>query len=143
MDLVNGQLHCVVVTPEQTVYASDASFVTVTLFDGELGIAPGHAPLIGRLGFGELRVTHPGESSSQVDHYYVEGGFVEVSTNVVTVLTGFAVKRADLNSADAQKKIDAAKSGTIADKGARDLALQQGKSRLRMAGQNVGHSSTH
>ena len=44
------------------------------LFDGEIGIAPGHTPMVGRLGCGELRIRREGHT----DHYYVEGGFVEV-----------------------------------------------------------------
>ncbi len=48
-------LQCIVVTPERTVFDQPAEFVALTLFDGEIGIAPGHAPLIGRLGCGEMR----------------------------------------------------------------------------------------
>ena len=43
-------------TPEQTVRDAEADFVALTLFDGEIGIAPGHTPLIGRLGYGEMRM---------------------------------------------------------------------------------------
>ena len=44
------------VTPERTVRETPADFVALTLFDGEIGIAPGHTPLIGRLGYGEMRI---------------------------------------------------------------------------------------
>jgi F-type H+-transporting ATPase subunit epsilon len=82
-----SELHCTVVTPDRTVMDGSADFVALTLLDGEIGIAPGHTPLIGRLGYGEMRVTHGGE----VARYYVEGGFVEVLGNEVSVLTGRAV----------------------------------------------------
>ena len=49
---------CVVVTPEATVLDTPADFVALPLFDGECGVAPGHAPMIGRLGYGELRIGH-------------------------------------------------------------------------------------
>ena len=77
-----AELTCIVVTPEQTVRETPADFVAVTLFDGEIGIGPGHTPLIGRLGYGEMRIRH----GSQVERFYVEGGFVEVVDNVVSLL---------------------------------------------------------
>ena len=46
-------LHCVVVTPERAVVDETADFVVLPMLDGELGVLPGRAPLIGRLGFGE------------------------------------------------------------------------------------------
>ena len=57
-DYHHGRTQCIVVTPEQTVRETPADFVAVTLFDGEIGIGPGHTPLIGRLGYGEMRIRH-------------------------------------------------------------------------------------
>ncbi len=76
-------LHCIIVTPERTVRDCEAQFVALPLYDGEIGIALGHTPLVGRLGAGEMRIT--GESG--VGRFYVEGGFVEVAGDVVSVLT--------------------------------------------------------
>ena len=53
-------LQCVVVTPEATVIDTPAEFVALPLYDGEVGIAPGRSPLIGRLGYGELRIRQSG-----------------------------------------------------------------------------------
>ena len=53
-------MQCIVVTPERTLYDQPAEFVALTLFDGEIGIAPGHTPMIGRLGFGEMRIRREG-----------------------------------------------------------------------------------
>ena len=80
-------LECVIVTPEATVLEHPAQFVVLPLFDGELGVSPHHTPLIGRLGFGELRFTEAG----QTRRYYIDGGFVQVADNVVSVLTPRAV----------------------------------------------------
>ena len=49
-------MQCIVVTPERTIYDQPAQFVALTLYDGEIGVAPGHTPLIGRLGYGEMRI---------------------------------------------------------------------------------------
>ena len=89
---------CVVVTPEKAVLDEAADFVVVPMFDGELGIAHDRQPLIGRLGFGELRIT----TGNQVKRYYVDGGFVQVRGNVVTVLTSKAIPAKDIKIAEAE-----------------------------------------
>jgi F-type H+-transporting ATPase subunit epsilon len=80
-------LRCVIVTPERAVLDEPADFVVVPMADGELGIGHERVPLIGRLGFGELRITR----DKQTTPYYVDGGFVQVRRNVITVLTSKAV----------------------------------------------------
>ena len=57
----NEQLRCVVVTPERAVLDEPADFVALPMYDGELGVLPGRAPLIGRLGCGELRIRRGGQ----------------------------------------------------------------------------------
>jgi F-type H+-transporting ATPase subunit epsilon len=99
-------LQCIVVTPERTVLEQPADFVVVSLFDGEIGIAPRHMPFIGRLGYGEMRVT----SGEVTDRYYIEGGFVETLDDVVTVLTGRAVRSSEIDEAVALEQLDSARS---------------------------------
>lgn len=79
-----SDMQCVVVTPERTEVDLKATSVTVPLFDGELGILKNHSPLVGRLGYGVLRVT---TSDGAQKSFFVEGGFVQVANNVVSVLT--------------------------------------------------------
>ena len=81
------QLQVVVVTPEKTLLDETVDFVALPLYDGELGVLPGRAPLIGRLGYGELRT----KQAESVQRYYVDGGFAQVRDNVVTVLTNRAL----------------------------------------------------
>lgn len=95
---------CTVVTPEQTALDTKAEFVALPLFDGEIGIGPGHSPLIGRLGYGEMRI----KSAGQTLRYYVDGGFVQVEGNVVAVLTNRAVPANRLDPAAAQSQLEAA-----------------------------------
>ena len=94
-------LHCTVVTPERTVCDEAADFVALPLYDGELGVAPRHTPLIGRLGCGELRIT--GEQG--VSRFYVEGGFVEVLGDEVSVLTARAIPARELDPAVAEEQL--------------------------------------
>ncbi|MGL4944564.1 MAG: ATP synthase F1 subunit epsilon [Thermoguttaceae bacterium] len=86
-------MKCLVVTPERTVVDVEASSVTVPLYDGEIGILPGHTPLVGRVGAGELRVKTGSESQS----FYVEGGFVEVLNDTVSLMTVEACPVSQLN----------------------------------------------
>lgn len=98
-------LKCIVVTPERTVVDEVADFIAVPLFDGELGVLPGRAPLIGRLGFGELRT----QAAGKTHRYYVDGGFVQVRDSAVTVLTPRALKVEDINVAQVQRQLDDAR----------------------------------
>jgi F-type H+-transporting ATPase subunit epsilon len=81
------KLQVVVVTPEKTLLDQVVDFVSLPLYDGELGVLPGRAPLIGRLGYGELRT----KQAETVQRYYVDGGFAQIRDNVVTVLTNRAL----------------------------------------------------
>lgn len=125
-------LRCIVVTPERTLYDQPAEFVALTLFDGEMGVAPGHTPMIGRLGYGEMRIRHEGRT----DRYYVDGGFVEMLGNVVSVLTQRAVPAAEIDREVAEEQLRSARlrgARTPEASAARDRAVQQSRAQLRVA----------
>ncbi len=79
-----SQLQVVIVTPESTALDKQVDSVVLPLFDGEKGILANHAPMIGRLGKGKLRIKDGGSEES----YQIDGGFVQVESNVVSILTG-------------------------------------------------------
>jgi F-type H+-transporting ATPase subunit epsilon len=103
------KLQCVVVTPEKTLFDDWVNFVALPLFDGEVGVLPGRTPLIGRLGFGELR-TKTGEV---VQRYFVDGGFVQVRYDVVTVLTNRAIPAQQLDATAAVKELETLSSQRV------------------------------
>lgn len=80
-------IRCVVVTPERTEVDREADFVALPMFDGELGVQPGRAPMIGRLGYGVLRL----QTSAGPLRYFVDGGFAQVESDVVSILTARAI----------------------------------------------------
>src|SRR5262245_3998551 len=80
-------LQVVVVTPERAVLDQSVEFVSLPMFDGELGVLPGRSPLIGRLGIGELRA----KTGEHVTRLFIDGGFAQVRGNSVTVLTQSAL----------------------------------------------------
>jgi len=126
------ELQCIVVTPEKTVLDGEVDFVALTLYDGEIGIAPGRAPMIGRLGFGEMRIT----SGGQTERFYVEGGFVEVLGQAVSVLTNRAVPAEQLDEAAVSEKLATARARpahTPELMTQRDRAVERNRAQLRVA----------
>ena len=125
-------LNCIVVTPEATAVEAQADFVALQLYDGEIGILPGHSPMIGRLGFGELRLKSGGSQQS----YYVDGGFVQVADDVVSVLTSRAVPAEDVDQDSARQQLEHArtmKSNTPELMQIRDRMVDQALAQLRVA----------
>src|SRR3954447_7818816 len=94
-DIPRGQVRCVVVTPEKATVDTTAEIVVLPMFDGELAVQPGRAPLVGRLGAGELRLRG---GAAGLKRFYVDAGFVQVQANTVTVLTAKAVEAAKVTA---------------------------------------------
>jgi F-type H+-transporting ATPase subunit epsilon len=127
------KIQCVVVTPEKTLLDELVDFVSLPLYDGELGVLPGRAPLIGRLGFGELR-TRTGEAPHR---YYVDGGFAQVRHNVVTVLTQRAIPADQLDAAAAARDLESLQDKhvvTDAEYADHEKAVARARGTLRVAG---------
>ena len=97
-------VQCVVVTPERALLDEPADFVAVPLYDGEIGILPGRAPLVGRLGYGELRLRR----GTETKRFYIDGGFVQVRADVVTVLTARAIAAEAIKGEAAREALAAA-----------------------------------
>src|SRR3954451_4957519 len=98
------ELTCTVVTPEQTALETKADFVALPLYDGEICILANHSPLIGRLGYGEMRIKTRGTTL----HYYVDGVVVQVADNVVALLVNRKVQGKSLDPAAAERQLTAA-----------------------------------
>ncbi len=98
METSGKSLKCMVVTPERVVLEATVDFVAVPMFDGELGILADRSPLTGRLGYGEMRATQGGTTQ----RFYVEGGFVQVRSNVVSVITPKAVSVGNIDTTSLQ-----------------------------------------
>ena len=128
----SGTLRCVVVTPETTVLDETADFVALPLYDGELGVAYNHTPLVGRLGYGELRI----RQGSHTRRFYVDGGFAEVADNMVSVLTERAVPAAKLDSKAIESQLEANRhrpANTPELMEIRDRLVAQSRAQLRLS----------
>lgn len=126
------RLQCVVVTPERTLFDQLVDFVALPLYDGELGVLPGRTPLIGRLGFGELRTQDGGVTR----RYFVDGGFAQVRDDVVTILTNRAIPSADVDAAAAETELETAQARTSAseyDQAEKAKAVDRARALVRVA----------
>jgi F-type H+-transporting ATPase subunit epsilon len=103
----SGAVRCVIVTPEQTSLDTQARSVTLPLFDGLRGVAHGHSPFIGRLGAGEVRIVgEQGGPADAVRRLFVEGGFVEVAHDQVTVITQRSIPAEKVDPAAARAEFE-------------------------------------
>ena len=94
-------INCIVVTPAETAVETEASSITLPLFDGDKGVMADHAPMTGRLGNGELRL----EGTDGGSRFYIEGGFVQVLDNTVSILTNRVVAVENLDSSALEQEL--------------------------------------
>ncbi|MBV8676232.1 MAG: ATP synthase F1 subunit epsilon [Planctomycetaceae bacterium] len=131
-----GRIHCVVVTPERTLFDARVEFVALPLYDGELGVLPGRTPLIGRLGFGELRT----RDVTNINRYFIDGGFVQVRDDVVTVLTNRAIPATEIDTAAAATELEQAqarRATTEDEQSEKAKAVARARAQLRVAEHRV------
>lgn len=91
-------IHVDIVSAEGQIFSGEASMVFVPGSQGDLGIAPRHAPLLTTLKAGEVRVQTEG---AEEQSFYVGGGSLEVQPNRITVLADTAARAKDLDEAAA------------------------------------------
>ena len=93
-------IHVDVVSAEAAIFAGNAKFVALPGEAGELGILPGHVPLITRIKPGAVRIE---KEDGDEEFVFVAGGILEVQPNSVTVLADTAIRGHDLDEAKANE----------------------------------------
>ena len=96
--MAESTIHCDIVSAEGEIFSGPAKMVFVPAAQGELGIAPRHAPLLTMIKAGEVRAQTP-EGDEQF--FYVGGGALEVQPKRVTVLADTALRAKDVDEAAA------------------------------------------
>ena len=91
-------IHVDIVSAEGEIFSGEATMVFAPASEGDIGVAPRHAPLLSLLKPGEVRVQTP-EGTEQ--HFFVGGGAIEVQPSKVTVLADTALRAKDIDEAAA------------------------------------------
>ncbi len=125
-----------VVTPDGAVVETDVEMVSVKAVSGELGILPGHIPLVAPLTISAVRL----KNGNNTDKVAVSGGFVEVRPDKVTILaqaaelaTSIDVDRARAAKERAERRLQQAKTDDVDFKRA-EMALKRAINRLDVGG---------
>lgn len=116
-----ASLHISVVSAEESIFSGEAKFVVLPGESGELGILPGHTPLISRIRPGLLKIVHADGSGEE--SIFVAGGILEVQPGGVTVLSDTAIRAADLDEAKAEEARQRAEDALRNTKDKADIAV--------------------
>ena len=114
-----------IVSSSEEIYSGEATMVYATGTLGELGIAPGHTPLLTGLAAGPVRV----QNGSEEEAFFCSGGFLEVQPDLVTVLSDTAERADSLDESEAIKAKEAAEQ-ELANK---DATLDYAKASAQLA----------
>ncbi len=93
-------VHCDIVSAEEEIFSGLIEFVSLTGSLGDVGITPGHAPLLTEIKPGPVELKKQG---GEEDIFYVSGGFLEVQPNKVTIMADTALRAHDMNEAAAEE----------------------------------------
>jgi F-type H+-transporting ATPase subunit epsilon len=124
------------VSAERRLWSGEAEMVVARTTEGEIGVLPGHAPVLGELGSGVLRIIVGPENEVVAA---IHGGFLSVAASGVSVLADIAEMGPDIDVARAREAYDRALASVSGedDNPARE-ALNRATARLQAVGQPVG-----
>lgn len=120
-------LHFELVSPARLLFSDDVASVTIPGTDGEMGIHPGHAPVLSTLRPGVVTIARDSGAAEKV---FVRGGFAEVNSSGLTVLAETAIPLADLNAEVLAQEVKNAEE---------DVADAQDDETRRRASENLEH----
>ena len=116
-----------IVSPERLMLSRAVEMAVIPAAEGEMGVLPGHAPMILSLSGGVISVHEGGQVT---DRLFVMGGFAEVTATRVTVLAEDAVPVSEITKADSARRVaeaEAAYAAAVAagDNDAREIAMNK------------------
>lgn len=113
-------VHVDIVSAEESIFAGSVEFVALPGEAGELGILPGHTPLLTRIKPGAVRLKLPNQNDEEL--IFVAGGLLEVQPSRVTVLADTAVRGKDLDEAKATEALRRAEEARRNATGKQEIA---------------------
>ena len=100
-------VHCDIVSADEALFSGLVEMVVATGSLGELGVTPGHAPLLSDLRPGPVRLI---KEDGEEEIYYLSGGYLEVQPNSVSILADTAVRADDIDEAAAAQAVKEAEA---------------------------------
>jgi F-type H+-transporting ATPase subunit epsilon len=115
---VAKSFRCKLITPEAQVLDAPLSAAVLPVWDGSMGVLPGRAPIVAKLGIGELRLDFADQADREAARggsrsFFVDGGFAQMVENTLTILASKAIPAESLTEADAQAEVAEAESRRI------------------------------
>lgn len=105
-----SSVQCDIVSADEALFSGSVSMVIATGSLGEMGITPGHTPLLSDLNPGPVRlVMNDGEE----EIYYLSGGYIEVQPTSISILADSAVRAADIDEASATAAVKSAEQRIV------------------------------
>jgi len=133
-------LHVDVVSAEDSLFTGEATFVALPGEAGELGILPGHTPLISRIRPGTVKIVLADGSESTI---FVAGGILEVQPDTVTVLSDTAIRAEDLDAEKAEEARRRAEEDLQRAKSKEDIAVVQAELEMLAAQAKAARRLSH
>lgn len=114
--MAKKSFRCKVVTPTASLVDDAVTYASIPAWDGLFGVLPGRAPILARLGVGELRLEFADSSKGAGGErsFLIDGGFVQMAGEQLMVLAERALPVEQINAADAEAELKAAQSKTVA-----------------------------
>ena len=109
--MADNAFRCRIITPSESAFDGEATYASVPAWDGQMGLLAGSAPRLAKLGIGGLRLDLP-EGGSR--WFLIEGGFLQVSGGLVTLLTERAVEAEQLSEEEASNLLEEANARAVA-----------------------------
>ena len=99
---MSASVKCDIVSADESLFSGSVSMIIATGSLGEMGITPGHAPLLSDLNPGPVRLLKDG---GEEEIYYLSGGYIEVQPTSVSILADKAVRAGDIDEAAANEAL--------------------------------------
>lgn len=124
---------CKLVTPSASLIDEAVSYASVPAWDGLIGFLPGRAPILAKLGCGELqlRVADSDKGAGGERSFAVDGGVVQMQNDTLTILAEYAAAAEQINATDAESELKAAMSKSVSVEGPARAAAQERLNRDR------------
>ncbi len=119
------KLNLEIITPEKVIYKDEVNEVICPTTKGQIAVLPGHVGLVGQISTGELIVKKEGKQYFMA----ITGGFLEVSSNNISILADYAIRSEDIEIAkveEARKRAEKVMQEKVSEE---DFAIAQGELR--------------